>query len=103
MGRHEAEGIPPKEREDNATAQAEELEAVEAIYGDSCCDVQRSTASAAPEVRGYLPDYIGYSSSCGALPVFAVAVTCLAPCVMQTWLADKRRWHCGTAYNRCAR
>lgn len=50
MGRHEAEGIPPKEREDNATAQAEELEAVEAIYGDSCCDVQRSTASAAPEV-----------------------------------------------------
>lgn len=49
MGRHGDE-TSPEEREENAAAQAEELEALEAIYGDSCCEIDRSAASAAPEV-----------------------------------------------------
>lgn len=43
MGRHDGDEISPEEKEENAAAQTEELEALEAIYGDSCM-------LAAPEV-----------------------------------------------------
>eukprot|EP00903_Cladosiphon_okamuranus_P014694 g13620.t1 len=54
MERHGV-GIPPKEREENAAAQVEELEALEAIYGEALdrreMDSSNSAASSAPELR----------------------------------------------------
>lgn len=52
MGGRDGKDMSPEEREDNAVAQTEEMEALEAIYGDSCCGIQRS-AVAAPEVVEY--------------------------------------------------
>lgn len=47
-GRH-GEKMSDSEREENASAQSEELEALEAIYGEGC-QTGRSASSAAPEV-----------------------------------------------------
>lgn len=49
MERHYGKELSPEEKEENYAQQWEELEALEAIYGESC-EVRRSAAVAAPEV-----------------------------------------------------
>lgn len=42
--------LPAQEREENAAAQEEELEALEAIYGEDCEVISRGSAASCPEV-----------------------------------------------------
>ncbi len=63
-GRH-GEEMSESEREENATAQGEELEALEAIYGE-CCETGRSASSAAPEVGSKCNLHASYQYVCAA-------------------------------------
>lgn len=43
--------LPAQERDENTTAQEEELEALEAIYGEDCEVISRGSTASCPEVN----------------------------------------------------
>lgn len=46
--------LPAQEKDENTSAQEEELEALEAIYGEDCEVISRGSTASCPEVKNVM-------------------------------------------------